>query len=56
MDLVLEIGRGTITGEGNDPVGPFVISGRYDATSGECHWSKLMIFNPVVCQSPLGSG
>jgi hypothetical protein len=35
MDLVLEFGNGRITGEGNDNVGPFIISGRYEDAATE---------------------
>jgi hypothetical protein len=43
MDLTLEFGNGRITGEGNDDIGPFIISGRYDSTSKECHWTKTYV-------------
>ena len=43
MDLSLEFVNGRVTGEGGDRVGPFVISGRYDSGSGECHWTKSYI-------------
>jgi len=40
MDLALEFANGRITGEGNDDIGPFVIGGRFDAATRECHWTK----------------
>lgn len=40
MDLQLEFCGGTITGEGIDDVGKFLIKGRYDAAAGECYWIK----------------
>lgn len=43
MDLALEFGNGTITGEGTDDIGPFVVRGRYDAKSKECHWTKTYV-------------
>jgi hypothetical protein len=43
MDLVMEFSGGRVTGEGTDPVGPFVLDGRYDAASGECHWTKTYV-------------
>jgi hypothetical protein len=43
MDLALTFANGTITGEGNDDVGAFVIRGRYDARSRECHWTKTYL-------------
>src|SRR5687768_14993955 len=32
-----------MTGEGGDSAGPFVISGRYDAVSKECYWTKAYV-------------
>lgn len=43
MDLSLEFGRGMITGEGTDDIGPFVVRGRYDAKSRECHWTNTYV-------------
>src|SRR5262249_36241197 len=43
MDLHLTFARGGIAGEGNDDIGPFLISGKYDAPSRECHWTKSYI-------------
>jgi hypothetical protein len=43
MDLGLEFGNGTITGEGNDDIGAFIIRGRFDANSKECHWTKTYV-------------
>jgi hypothetical protein len=40
MDLHLTFANGHMSGAGNDDVGAFVIKGRYDATSLECHWTK----------------
>ena len=42
-DLILTFENGRITGEGNDIVGPFVISGSYDAASKECYWTKTYV-------------
>lgn len=42
MDLVLEFNYGTITGEGADGIGLFVISGQY-STGGECSWLKQYV-------------
>jgi hypothetical protein len=39
MDLSLGFGRG----EGTDDIGPFVVRGRYDPTSKECHWTKTYV-------------
>ena len=43
MDLHLTFARGGIAGEGGDDVGPFLIRGRYDAATRECHWAKTYI-------------
>ena len=42
-DLILEFGSGRITGEGNDSVGPFVVSGAYDIATRECYWTKTYV-------------
>src|SRR5207249_5143062 len=43
MDLHLTFAQGGIAGEGGDDVGPFLIRGRYDAATRECHWTKTYI-------------
>ena len=43
MDLVLEFRNGTITGEGADGIGLFVIDGRYYPQEGECAWIKTYV-------------
>ena len=43
MDLHLTFANGSMSGEGNDDVGAFVIKGRYDAANLECHWTKTYI-------------
>ena len=40
MDLDLTFANGNMTGDGVDDVGRFLIKGRYDAASHECHWTK----------------
>jgi hypothetical protein len=40
MELSLRFQHGSMQGEGRDPVGKFVIRGRYDLADGKCHWSK----------------
>jgi hypothetical protein len=40
MDLELEFADGTLSGAGNDDVGPFTIRGGYNAASLECYWTK----------------
>lgn len=40
MDLQLTFAQGRLTGEGRDDVGRFLLRGRYDAQTLECHWTK----------------
>jgi len=40
MDLSLTFREGAVSGAGTDPVGPFMILGRYDPESNEVHWTK----------------
>jgi hypothetical protein len=40
MELRLQFRGGSITGEGRDWVGPFIVRGRYDIADGRCHWQK----------------
>ncbi len=43
MSLRLAFLDGTLSGVGDDDVGPFVIKGRYDALTLEVHWTKTYI-------------
>ena len=40
MELRLTFQTGNMTGEGRDPVGDFLIKGRYDLSDGKCYWTK----------------
>lgn len=40
MELHLTFVQGTMTGEGRDWVGKFVIRGRYELEDGKCHFHK----------------
>jgi len=40
MDLDLTFAGGKMSGDGNDDVGRFAISGQYDVKSLECWWTK----------------
>lgn len=40
MELHLAFQTGTMTGEGRDWVGNFVIRGRYNLADGKCWWTK----------------
>jgi hypothetical protein len=43
MELHLSFRQGVMTGEGRDPIGPFLIRGKYDLSDGKCHWAKRYI-------------
>src|SRR5579864_8655850 len=40
MELRLTFRGGSLSGEGRDWVGHFVVRGRYDLADGKCHWTK----------------
>ena len=40
MELRLQFRNGTLTGEGRDWVGAFIIRGQYTVADGRCHWQK----------------
>jgi hypothetical protein len=43
MSLYLAFANGSINGDGQDDIGRFLIRGRYDSASLECHWTKSYI-------------
>jgi hypothetical protein len=43
MDLNLTFANQAISGDGGDDIGRFIISGRFDETSGECQWTKTYV-------------
>lgn len=43
MDLTLTFANGQLDGDGRDDIGIFFVKGRYDAGSGECHWTKTYV-------------
>lgn len=43
MDLSLTFLNGTMSGDGNDDLGRFLIAGRYEGKDGECYWTKTYI-------------
>ena len=43
MDLNLTFSNGGLRGDGDDDIGVFHIRGRYDAASGDCHWTKSYV-------------
>ncbi|HWX23008.1 MAG TPA: hypothetical protein VN578_24160 [Candidatus Binatia bacterium] len=40
MELHLTFAAGRLSGDGTDDVGPFLIKGRYNGVTRECHWTK----------------
>jgi hypothetical protein len=40
MELRLTFRNGSLSGEGRDWVGLFVVRGRYDLADGKCYWTK----------------
>jgi hypothetical protein len=40
MELRLQFRGGTLTGEGRDWVGPFIVRGQYSVADGRCRWQK----------------
>jgi hypothetical protein len=55
-DVILSFADGRMTGEGNDAVGPFIISGRYDSASKNCYWTKTYIHQHDVAYTGFGEG
>jgi hypothetical protein len=40
MELRVTFRQGSLTGEGRDRVGQFVMRGHYDVADGKCYWTK----------------
>jgi hypothetical protein len=43
MHLVLVFADRTISGEGNDDIGGFLVTGHFDETNSECAWTKTYV-------------
>jgi hypothetical protein len=56
MELRLQFRAGTVTGEGRDWVGPFLIRGRYTVDDGRVHWQKRYIGKHDVFYQGYGEG
>jgi len=54
MDLHLTFSKGRISGDGNDNIGRFSISGNYDAATHECHWVKQYLGKHAVTYQGVG--
>ena len=51
MDLNLSFKNGRMTGEGNDSVGPFIISGAYDASDQRVLLDKRRMSGRTTCST-----
>ena len=56
MDLLLTFANRSIIGDGIDDVGPFLIKGRYDTSTLECHWTKSYVGSHDVFYRGFGEG
>jgi hypothetical protein len=56
MELILTFREGTVTGEGRDRVGKFVVRGRYTTDDGKCWFSKRYIGKHDVHYSGFNEG
>jgi hypothetical protein len=43
MDLHLTFANGSMSGDGNDDIGRFLIKGHYDSGNGDCYWTKTYV-------------
>jgi len=43
MDLRLRFANGSMSGDGTDDIGVFLIKGGYDSATLECHWTKTYV-------------
>jgi hypothetical protein len=43
MQLHLTFSNGMMSGDGNDDIGRFLIKGRFDSQTAECHWTKTYV-------------
>lgn len=56
MELRLTFRQGSLTGEGRDRVGNFVVKGRYTIEDGKCHWTKRYLGRHDVFYQGFGEG
>jgi hypothetical protein len=56
MELRLQFRDGTITGEGRDWVGPFLVRGRYNLADGRCYWQKRYLAKHDVFYTGFNEG
>jgi hypothetical protein len=56
MELRLQFRAGTLTGEGRDWVGPFLVRGRYNLEDGHVYWQKRYLAKHDVYYRGFGEG
>jgi hypothetical protein len=56
MELGINFRSGTITGEGRDCVGNFLLKGRYSLADGRCYWNKRYIGKHDVSYAGFNEG
>ena len=56
MELSLTFRQGTITGEGRDRVGAFLMRGRYQVEDGKCWWTKSYVGRHDVSYAGFNEG
>jgi hypothetical protein len=56
MELRLQFRNGTLTGEGRDWVGAFIIRGQYTIADGRCHWQKRYLAKHDVFYNGFNEG
>jgi hypothetical protein len=56
MELRLTFQHGTLTGEGRDFVGNFLVRGQYDTSTGGCYWTKRYLSRHDVFYKGYGEG
>jgi len=56
MELLLTFANGTMSGEGRDAVGEFLVSGRYHTDNGVCNFRKQYVARHAVEYSGFNEG
>jgi hypothetical protein len=56
MELRLQFRNGTLTGEGRDWVGAFIVRGQYTVADGRCHWQKRYLAKHDVFYNGFNEG
>lgn len=56
MELLLTFSQGTMTGEGRDLIGEFIIRGHYQVEDGKCRWTKRYLARHDVFYNGFNEG